>query len=53
MYIWIIVGIIAILVLFLWSVYNGLITARLRVKESWSGIDVQLKRRRDLIPNLI
>ena len=53
MYIWIIVGIIAILVLFLWSVYNGLITARLRVKESWSGIDVQLKRRGDLIPNLI
>ena len=53
MYIWIIVGIIAILVLFLWSVYNGLITARLRVKESWSGIDVQLKRRSDLIPNLI
>jgi len=35
------------------AVYNGLITTRNRVKESWSGIDVQLKRRTDLIPNLI
>lgn len=35
------------------GLYNGLITARNRVKESWSGIDVQLKRRSDLIPNLV
>ncbi len=33
--------------------YNGLVTARQRVNEAWSGIDVQLKRRTDLVPNLI
>lgn len=53
----IIVGVIAVLVLFvvfwLWRTYNGLITARVRVKEAWSGIDVQLQRRLSLIPNLI
>jgi LemA protein len=42
-------------VIFLWiiSVYNRLITLRNRVKEAWSDIDVQLKRRYDLIPNLV
>jgi LemA protein len=34
-------------------VYNGLVRARQMVREAWSGIDVQLKRRADLIPNLI
>src|SRR3990167_4326224 len=52
-YIWIIVALIAVVFVFVLGVYNGLITARNRVKESWSGIDVQLKRRSDLIPNLI
>ncbi len=33
--------------------YNGLVKARLRVKEAWSGIDVQLKRRASLIPNVV
>lgn len=33
--------------------YNGLVTARMRVKEAWSDIDIQLKRRFDLIPNLV
>ena len=33
--------------------YNGLVRARLRTKEAWSGIDVQLKRRASLIPNLV
>lgn len=46
----IIVGAILFFVLFL---YNSLISARLRVKEAFSQIDVQLKRRTDLIPNLI
>lgn len=46
-------GIIAVLVLFIWWTYNQLITARARVDESWSGIDVQLKRRSSLIPNLV
>ena len=35
------------------ATYNGLVTARQRVNEAWSGIDVQLKRRTDLVPNLI
>ena len=50
---WILLGLIAIFVIYVWSLYNGLVTARMRVKESWSGIDVQLKRRSDLIPNLV
>ncbi|HNT30335.1 MAG TPA: LemA family protein [bacterium] len=41
------------MVVFLWLTYNGLVTARMRVKEAWAGIDVQLKRRFDLIPNLV
>ena len=53
MVIWILLGIILILAVFLWAIYNGLVTARLRVKEGWSGIDVQLKRRSNLIPNIV
>lgn len=49
----IIVGILVVVVLAVLGVYNSLIVARNRVKESWSGIDVQLKRRTDLIPNLV
>lgn len=45
--------VVLIIVLFLWSTYNGLVRARIRVKEAWSGIDVQLKRRSSLIPNLV
>lgn len=45
--------IIAGLVLYVIAVYNGLVRSRLRVKEAWADIDVQLKRRFDLIPNLI
>lgn len=44
--------IIAVLV-FLVAIYNTLVSKRLRVKESWSDIDVQLKRRSSLIPNLV
>jgi LemA protein len=51
--IWILFGIILVLGFFVWTLYNGLVTARMRVKESWSGIDVQLKRRSNLIPNLV
>lgn len=53
MTLWIILGIIVFLVIFLWSLYNGLVTAKVRVEEAWSGIDVQLKRRSSLIPNLV
>lgn len=45
--------IVLIFVMFLWGTYNGLVRARIRVKEAWSGIDVQLKRRSSLIPNLV
>lgn len=49
----IIIALAVLLIVFVWYIYNSLITARLRVKESWSQIEVQLKRRADLIPNLI
>lgn len=49
----IVIAVLVFLAVFVFGVYNGLITARNRVKESWSGIDVQLKRRANLIPNLV
>lgn len=49
----ILIGAIAVILIYVWVVYNSLITARLRIKEAWSQIDVQLKRRTDLIPNLV
>lgn len=49
----IVLGIIALFVVYIWSLYNGLVVSKQRVKEAWSGIDVQLKRRADLIPNLV
>ncbi len=52
---WWIIVIIVIVLLILWviSVYNSLVTLRNRVKDQWAQIDVQLKRRFDLIPNLV
>jgi LemA protein len=50
---WIILGIVVIVGIFVWATYNGLVTLRIRVDEAWSDITVQLKRRLDLIPNLI
>ncbi len=49
---WIIV-VIVVVVLFLIYIYNSLIRLRVRVKNAWAQIDVQLKRRYDLIPNLV
>ncbi|MCC6669456.1 MAG: LemA family protein [Planctomycetes bacterium] len=49
----IILGVVVLLVLILVGIYNGLVTARNETKNSWSQIDVQLKRRYDLIPNLV
>lgn len=46
-------GILAILLFWLLLTYNGLVTLRNRVREAWSQIDVQLKRRSSLIPNLV
>jgi len=51
--VWIILGIVVLLGLFLWGAYNSLVTLRTRVDEAWSDITVQLKRRLDLIPNLV
>ena len=45
--------IIALLIIFVISIYNGLVKARLKVKNAWGQIDVQLQRRFDLIPNLL
>lgn len=50
---WIIVIVVAVIALWLVGVFNSLVRSRNRVKEAWSDIDVQLKRRYDLIPNLV
>jgi LemA protein len=53
----IVIGVIVLLVVivggYLWATYNGLVRLNVRVDEAWSDITVQLKRRADLIPNLI
>lgn len=49
----ILVAIIIAIILYVWSVYNNLATGKVRIKEALSEIDVQLKRRVDLIPNLV
>ncbi len=49
----IVVVLLVILGLYLWATYNALVTLKVRVDEAWSDITVQLKRRADLIPNLI
>ncbi|NTJ41505.1 LemA family protein [Agrobacterium larrymoorei] len=46
-------AIVAAIALYVVFIYNGLVKARQMKEEAWSGIDVQLKRRADLIPNLI
>ena len=50
---YIILAIIVVIIFWIIALYNGLIRLRNRTKEGWSDIDVQLKRRHDLIPNLI
>ena len=50
---WIILGVIALVVIFVIVSYNSLVKNRMQTKEAWSQIDVQLKRRNDLLPNLI
>lgn len=53
MTLWIIVGIAVLIGLWLIALYNGLVGARNQTETAWSQIDVQLKRRHDLIPNLV
>lgn len=50
---WIIIAVIAVLVIAVIAMYNSLVRLNVRVEEAWSDITVQLKRRADLIPNLI
>lgn len=50
---WWIILFIVLIIIWLWTTYNRLITLRNRTKEAWADIDVQLKRRYDLIPNLV
>ena len=47
------VAVVVVIGLVIAGMYNGLVRARLRVREAWSGIDIQLKRRSSLIPNLV
>jgi LemA protein len=50
---YVVIGIAALLIIFLIATFNGLVRLRNQVKNSWAQIDVQLKRRYDLIPNLV
>ena len=51
--VWIIIAVVVVLAIFVWATYNSLVRLRIRVDEAWSDINVQLKRRLDLIPNLV
>ena len=50
---YIVLGVLVVAIIWLIALFNGLVTLKNRVKEAWSDIDVQLKRRYNLIPNLI
>ena len=51
--VWILVAIVVLVALFVAVAYNGLVRRRNRIDEAWAQIDVQLRRRHDLIPNLV
>ena len=53
MILWIIIGIVVILALWIVGMYNGFVKARIKIENSWSDINVFLKKRFDLIPNLV
>ena len=50
---WIVIAVLAVIAIYVIVVFNRLIRGRNLVREGWSGIDVQLRRRSDLIPNLV
>jgi LemA protein len=50
---WIVIGVIVVLVLWIIMIYNSLVAMRQRVNQSFADVDVQLKQRHDLIPNLV
>ncbi|HOA86464.1 MAG TPA: LemA family protein, partial [Microbacteriaceae bacterium] len=49
----IVVALVVIFGIYLWATYNSLVQLNVRVEEAWSDITVQLKRRADLVPNLV
>ena len=51
--VWIILGVVVLVIFAVIGIYNSLVQKRIRCREAWSQIDVQLKRRYDLIPNLV
>ena len=51
--VWIVLGVLVVIVILLIGMYNSLVQLRVRADNAWSDIDVQLKRRHDLIPNLV
>ena len=51
--VWVLLGVVALLLVFLIAIYNRLVKFRNRIEAAWAQIDVQLKRRYDLIPNLV
>jgi LemA protein len=50
---WIVLGVVVVLGLYVVMLYNGLVKVRNRIENAWAQIDVQLRRRHDLIPNLV
>ena len=50
---WVVIGVIVVIVIWAISMYNGLVAMRQRVNQAFADIDVQLKQRHDLIPNLV
>ena len=53
MWLWLGIGIVLVIIIWAISIYNRLVSLRIRSEEAWSDIDVQLKRRYNLIPNLV
>ncbi|MCA9308961.1 LemA family protein [Candidatus Saccharibacteria bacterium] len=53
MILWVVIGLVVVVLLFVWATYNSLVKTNVRAEEAWSDITVQMKRRFDLIPNLV
>jgi LemA protein len=51
--VWIVLGVVVLLLIYVVAAYNGLVRLRNRIDNAWAQIDVQLRRRYDLIPNLV
>lgn len=51
--VWIIIGVVVLVLLMVWAIYNSLVKLNVRVEEAWSDITVQLKYRADLVPNVV